>query len=43
MKIRNKELLNKYVAKHANVRNSLQHWIDFVEEAEYNKIDCKTI
>jgi len=32
MKIRNKELLNKYVAKHANVRTSVQHWINFVEE-----------
>ena len=35
MKIRNKELLNKYATKHANVRNALQHWISFVEEVEW--------
>jgi mRNA interferase HigB len=35
MKIRNKELLEKYAAKHANARIALQHWIDFVEEVEW--------
>jgi len=35
MKIRNKEILNKYASKHANVRNTLQSWINFVEEAEW--------
>jgi len=35
MKIWDKELLNKYAAKHANARNSLQYWIDFVEESEW--------
>jgi mRNA interferase HigB len=35
MIIRNKELLDKYVTKHASVRSSLQRWIDLVEEAEW--------
>ena len=35
MRIRNKRLLDKYVTKHANVRSSLQYWIDFVEEVEW--------
>jgi len=35
MKIRNKELLNKYVSKHKNVKNSLQHWISIIEEVEW--------
>ena len=35
MLIRNKELLDKYATKHANARNALQHWIDFVEEAKW--------
>ena len=47
MRIRNKELLDKYAVKHANIRNSLQHWINFVEEAEWKshnelKIDFPT-
>jgi len=36
MKIRNKELLDNYACRHANARNALQHWINFVEEAEWN-------
>jgi mRNA interferase HigB len=35
MLIRNKDLLDKYVIKHAGIRNALQHWIDFVEGAEW--------
>ena len=35
MKIRNKELLDKYAGKHANAKSALQHWIDFVEEVEW--------
>jgi mRNA interferase HigB len=35
MLIGNKELLDKYAIKHAGIRNALQHWIDFVEEAEW--------
>jgi mRNA interferase HigB len=35
MKIWDKELLDKYAVKHASIRNALQHWIDFVEEAEW--------
>ena len=35
MKIRNKDFLDKYGTNHANIRNALQHWIDFVEEAEW--------
>jgi mRNA interferase HigB len=35
MKIRNKELLTKYAFKHANIRNSLQNWINYVEEVEW--------
>ena len=33
MEIRNKELLNKYAIKHVSVKNSLQRWIDIVEES----------
>jgi mRNA interferase HigB len=35
MKIWDKELLDKYALKHANARNALQYWIDFVEEVEW--------
>ena len=35
MKIRNKELLNKYTSKHVSVKNSLQRWVDIVEESEW--------
>jgi len=35
MKIRNKNLLDKYAIKHANAINILQHWIDFVEDREW--------
>jgi len=35
MKIRNKELLDKYIDRHSNARSALQHWIDFVEEAKW--------
>ena len=35
MKIWDKELLDKYAIKHANIKDSLQHWISFVEEAEW--------
>ncbi len=37
MLIRNKGLLDEYAVKHANVRNSLQRWIDLVEEAEWKQ------
>ena len=33
MRIRNKELLDKYSVKHANVRSALQYWTGYVEEA----------
>ena len=35
MIIRNKELLEKYAIKHANARNTLQRWIDLVEEIQW--------
>ena len=35
MEIRNKESLNKYVTKHISILNSLQRWVDIVEEAEW--------
>jgi len=35
MKIWDKELLDKFAIKHSNVRNTLQSWIDFVEEVEW--------
>jgi len=35
MKIRNRELLDKYANRHAGIRNALQYWIDFVEESEW--------
>ena len=35
MRIRNKELLEKGIIRHDNVRNALQNWIDFVEETEW--------
>ena len=39
MRIRNKELLHKYVIRHANVRSALQHWIDIVEKAEWESFN----
>jgi mRNA interferase HigB len=36
MLIGNKELLDKYAFKHAGIKNALQHWINSVEEAEWN-------
>jgi len=36
MRIRNKELLDKYAIKHASVKNALQRWIDFVQEVEWD-------
>jgi mRNA interferase HigB len=35
VKIWNKELLDKYAFKYVSLRNSLQHWIEIVEEAEW--------
>ena len=35
MKIRNKELLERYVMIHSMVKSALQHWINIVEEAEW--------
>jgi len=35
MRIWDKEILDKYANKHASVKNSLQCWIDFVEEVEW--------
>ena len=35
MLIRNKEVLEKCAAKHANARNALQRWINLVEETEW--------
>ncbi|MDR2146855.1 MAG: type II toxin-antitoxin system HigB family toxin [Tannerella sp.] len=35
MRIRNKEILDRCSAKHAGAREALQHWIDFVEESEW--------
>jgi len=35
MKIWDKEVLDEYAHKHARIKDSLQHWIAFVEEAEW--------
>ncbi|MDR2233771.1 MAG: type II toxin-antitoxin system HigB family toxin [Tannerella sp.] len=35
MKIWEKEILNKFAIKHASISNSLQYWIEFVEEADW--------
>ena len=35
MNIWDKELLDKCAIKHANIRNTLQYWINIVEEAEW--------
>ena len=35
MKIWDKEILDDYATKHADVVNALQRWIDFVEEIEW--------
>jgi mRNA interferase HigB len=35
MKIWNKEILDKYASKHADIANALQRWIDFVEEVDW--------
>ena len=35
MKIWDKELLDKYIIKHTDVKIALQQWIDMVEEAEW--------
>jgi len=35
MKIWEKELLDKYAIKHANIGNALQWWAHIVEEAEW--------
>ena len=40
MKIWDKEILDNYASKHADVTSTLQRWVDFVE---YNKTDSKTI
>ena len=36
MRIRSKELLDKYAIKHASVKNALQRWIDYVQEVEWD-------
>jgi len=35
MKIRNKKRLEDFSKKHARIKDSLQRWINFVEEAEW--------
>ena len=36
MKILNRRLLEKFVDKHADADSALQHWINIVEEANWN-------
>jgi len=35
MKIRNKDLLHRYISKHTNAKNAVQRWVDIVERAEW--------
>ena len=35
MKILNRRLLDKFIDKHADTENALQHWIEIVEEANW--------
>jgi mRNA interferase HigB len=35
MRVRNKEVLDKYAIKHASVRSALQYWVYLVEDAEW--------
>ena len=35
MKIWNKEILDKYASKHADIVDALQRWIDFIEEINW--------
>ena len=35
MKIWDKEILDKYALKHADIVNALQRWVEFVEEIEW--------
>ncbi|MDR2840198.1 MAG: type II toxin-antitoxin system HigB family toxin [Paludibacter sp.] len=35
MKIRKKEIIDKFSIKHADSTNALQHWADAVKEAEW--------
>ena len=35
MKILNRRLLDKFIAKHADIESGLQRWVDIVEEAEW--------
>lgn len=43
MRIRNREILDKFVKKHADSAKALQKFIDIVEEAEWQNLnDIKT-
>ena len=35
MKIFNRELLDKFIDKHANVEGALQHWLNIVDKAKW--------
>jgi len=35
MKIWNKEILDQYASKHADIANALQRWVDFVERIDW--------
>ncbi|MCX6307537.1 MAG: type II toxin-antitoxin system HigB family toxin [Bacteroidia bacterium] len=39
MRIRNRSLLDKFVKKHADSKNAIQAFIDFVEEAEWQNLN----
>ena len=42
MKILNKELLDKYIHRYADIESALQRWIDIVEEANWKShVDLK--
>ena len=39
MRIRNKELLDKFVKKHADSKKAMQTFIEFVEDAEWQNLN----
>jgi mRNA interferase HigB len=44
MEIVNKELINRFIAKHANAYNPVNRWIDQMEEAAFaNHNELKSV